>query len=415
MSESSVGKKGRIPARDKRTFYSLEKKGIEEKGINMPPSRLTHADVVGSRMLSELGREPREQKLVFVSLDAAKGGWEEIDGDLPSKIPYVQKVDVSRNNLSSLHALAGLKSLTHLNASKNKLTSALSFKTIRCAVPEEGQDIVETAQGDGEMRIGSVLRHANVSHNRIRVIGDISWHRRLISLDLSHNKIKKIRGIQALPVLRSLDLSSNKISTLRGLPVLLERLSIDNNCIRSLDHASSLQHLRYISAKGNCINTVEGLKGSRVLADLLLDGNIITLPEDARHISALPLQRVSFAANPMCSVELYRYRVVQYLQSLQELDGQTVTSEFKVKTRNVHGADYENRQITFYEKYDASEPFVVHLHPFSPPDAGRKLRKESVMLVDDILKSGAAAAKKDIEYSRIAAEFVKDLLRSYAV
>ena len=37
------------------------------------------------------------------------------------------------------------------------------------------------------------------------------------------------------------------------------------------------------------------------------------------------------------------------------------------------------------------------------------------MLVDDILKSGAAAAKKDIEYSRIAAEFVKDLLRSYAV
>ena len=373
LSESSVGKKGRIPARDKRTFYSLEKKGIEEKGINMPPSRLTHADVVGSGCYP--GGKRRESRSSYLYHDAAKGGWEEIDGDLPSN-SLRAKVDVSRNNLSSLHALAGLKSLTHLNASKNKLTSALSFKTIRCAVPEEGQDIVETAQGDGEMRIGSVLRHANVSHNRIRVIGDISWHRRLISLDLSHNKIKKIRGIQALPVLRSLDLSSNKISTLRGLPALLERLSIDNNCIRSLDHASSLQHLRYISAKGNCINTVEGLKGSRVLADLLLDGNIITLPEDARHISALPLQRVSFAANPMCSVDLYRYRVVQYLQSLQELDGQTVTSEFKVKARNVHGADSENRHITFYEQYDASEPFVVHLHPFSPPDAGRKLRRE---------------------------------------
>ena len=120
----------------------------------------------------------------------------------------------------------------------------------KCALPEEGEDICSSAQKDGEMRIGSVLRHADVSFNRIRRIGDLSWHKRLISLDLSHNKISKIEGISSLFVLRELDLSHNKISILQGLPPRLHKLTIDNNSIRNPSHASTLAELCILVGQG---------------------------------------------------------------------------------------------------------------------------------------------------------------------
>ena len=48
----------------------------------------------------------------------------------------------------------------------------------------------------------SILREADVSHNHIKVMGDLAHHKQLVKLNLSHNHIRGITGLVALTSLQ---------------------------------------------------------------------------------------------------------------------------------------------------------------------------------------------------------------------
>ena len=54
----------------------------------------------------------------------------------------------------------------------------------------------------GKHAIGSMLVRANLSHNKIQVLNDLSHHSYLECLLLSYNKINQIRGMQELRYLQ---------------------------------------------------------------------------------------------------------------------------------------------------------------------------------------------------------------------
>ena len=359
--------------------------------VQLTTSKLTQSVVVAEKLLSDLGEESRGGRLVLTTLTGSSMDFEEIDQELSNQFPFIQKMDVSHNKLAHL-PLSGFSFLTHVDASHNKLIHALPFKTTLCATPQSKEEITDTAQPDGDMHIGSVLRNANVSYNRIRSIGDISWHRRLVSLDLSHNKIVSIEGISELCMLQTINLSHNKIKHLRGLPAGLHIIIIDNNDIEDLSHTASLPYLECISAAANAVVTVEGLKSSAALTEVNLKGNRIASPEDVRFLESLFVRTANFSGNPMCAAALYRLRIIKHLQHLETLDTVAVTAEEKVKSRNAHGEDMDHRKETFASCYEESQPFVCHLQPFVPPDSGQAVRRASTLLVDSMLQLSVGEA-----------------------
>lgn len=74
----------------------------------------------------------------------------------------------------------------------------------------------------GDRFLGSQVEVADLSHNSIASIRDLSSHAWLVRLDLSHNQISQITGLASLAQLRELNLSNNQIQVRpRFSPMLL--------------------------------------------------------------------------------------------------------------------------------------------------------------------------------------------------
>lgn len=113
---------------------------------------------------------------------------------------------------------------------------------------------------NGDTCIGSLLRRADLSHNRIERIQDLSSsHQFLQELNLAHNEIAVIEGVSHLRFLRVLDLSHNKLTSTRGLVDLENKRPYDSSEARDAvdNQVKSLEALEKLVLSYNCIEAVE--------------------------------------------------------------------------------------------------------------------------------------------------------------
>lgn len=242
-----------------------------------------------SKSLKTLGTHPLSLRHTFLELSVPGLFLHNID--ILEKFPYVMYLDISNNQLDSLHSLQHIKSLVTLNARGNSLTTCLGY-----TVPLCNED---KAWSSGKQAIGSMLTLADLRDNLITQIHDLYQHKFLECLLLANNQISRIEGLQSLKYLQTLDLSHNQIKRIEGLDGLpirelklahnqlqdvtgliglpnLSALDISNNQIKCLQPLQACSQLTYLDAKNNhCsfIRQVEFLVEIPWLQVLLMEGN----------------------------------------------------------------------------------------------------------------------------------------------
>ncbi|KAH8097849.1 hypothetical protein JL720_765 [Aureococcus anophagefferens] len=234
------------------------------------------------------------------------------DLSLLEEYPHLQTINVSKNLLTDLRSLERVPYLTNLDASDNQLAEVLDLQFPECAPG--------SAWSTGASHVGSQLRVADLSRNRVRAIKDQSGHRYLEKLYLDGNRIRTISGVSGLAYLTTLSLNGNKIGKIDGLG------SLPLKCVQlgSLDASD---------------NAVERVREVERLADLPL-------------FSSLFLR-----GNPCASLDFYKRRVIVRLQRLTALDDEPVTSEEKIKSINIHGGDESDvgHRKEMYKRYFGSD------------------------------------------------------------
>jgi Leucine-rich repeat (LRR) protein len=247
-------------AREERQRQLAEKKAAMEKQKPRTSGGLHSLCVDGILSLSDiqealedLGRSANGNSVVYRS--AGLSGREIRSIAALSTYVHLQRLDISHNMIDSLQVLQHLPFLVYLDASHNRLTSALDFR-----LPPPNAFALPPI---------SALREANLSCNNITAIDDLSHHRNLSVLDLSDNQITQINGIAELRLLTCLNLDHNAITSVDGVPPLpVKELGLASNEISSLLGLSGcimIEVLRVCSNDVRSLNGIEHLKALRVL------------------------------------------------------------------------------------------------------------------------------------------------------
>lgn len=323
--------------------------------------------------LRVLGKNPYTLALVYTTASLCERGLSDID--TIGSFPHLQHIECSRNQLTSLAPLRDLKLLLSVDASHNQLMEALDFDIPQCT-PENAW------VGGGEW-IGSLLRRAVLSYNRITKIRDLgAAHPFLQELHLAHNEIKEIQGISSLRFLRVLDLSHNRFTSTQGLvpkrvldggdrdaevPTLeaLEELRLNHNQISNIDEVVVLPRLTVLDVSHNKLKSLSCLEHCYRLQRLNVSHNDIVSMNELNYLIPLPFfQQLELVGCPVRNQEdspvFYRARVLRRLQQLIELDGDEISAKDKMKALTMHGSEVASRKEVL-AKFLPSEDFVNYL------------------------------------------------------
>ena len=166
---------------------------------------MDRADMV--KGLHTLGRGAFDLRHVFLGFTVSDRLITDLS--LLEEYPHLQTINVSKNLLTDLRSLERVPYLTNLDASDNQLAEVLDLQFPECAPG--------SAWSTGASHVGSQLRVADLSRNRVRAIKDQSGHRYLEKLYLDGNRIRTISGVSGLAYLTTLSLNGNKIGKIDGL------------------------------------------------------------------------------------------------------------------------------------------------------------------------------------------------------
>lgn len=308
---------------------------------------LDRADMV--KGLHTLGRGAFDLRHVFLGFTVSDRLITDVS--LLEEYPHLQTINVSKNLLTDLRSLERVPYLTNLDASDNQLAEVLDLKFPECAPG--------SAWSTGASHVGSQLRVADLSRNRVRAIKDQSGHRYLEKLYLDGNRIRTISGVSGLAYLTTLSLNGNKIGKIDGLGRLpLVDLSLDDNRLRFLENLEKLVLLQKLSVANNAIASLDGLQKCVQLGSLDASDNAVERVREVERLADLPLFSSLFLrGNPCASLDFYKRRVIVRLQRLTALDDEPVTSEEKIKSINIHGGDESDvgHRKEMYKKYFGSD------------------------------------------------------------
>jgi protein phosphatase 1 regulatory subunit 7 len=233
----------------------------------------------------------------------------------------------------------------------------------------------KNAWEEGKQWLGSLLRRANLRHNRIVYIPNLNLHHQYLQeLYLDHNDITEIKGISTLRYLRVLSLSNNRLSSTKGLhPALedhdsaegglfaLEKLILSHNEITETPDLQGLPRLTELDLSHNRMKHLKSLSVCKVLQRLDLSSNEIENINELNHLMALKLLcKLNLSKSPIVEKEgevFYRPRVLRRLQQIQHLDDDEVSAKEKVKALAMHGSELESRKEVF-NKYLPGEQFT---------------------------------------------------------
>ncbi|CAI9730609.1 leucine-rich repeat and guanylate kinase domain-containing protein-like [Octopus vulgaris] len=232
---------------------------------------------------------------------------------------YLQKIDVSNNQISNLSPLINLEHLIILNVSNN-----LIYELSSSYLP-------------------NTLKHADFSRNLIEEICDFQYHPKLTSLYLDYNKIKRIKGLHQCERLHSLSLAYNMISRIENLECLpLQYLNLSHNYLKKIENLETLVNLREVNLSSNSISSLNGLKGHHVLEVINVNNNQIKSIDEILHINGLPLLRIfTILKNPIEDVPNCSKIILFHIQRLLELNGSPVSIHDKVEAINMFSPSLE--------------------------------------------------------------------------
>ncbi|GBG34781.1 Leucine-rich repeat-containing protein 1 [Hondaea fermentalgiana] len=374
--------------------------------------------------------------------------------------PWLQKVSVCRNKLSSLQPLGDLRDLVWLDASGNKLLEALDFAAPRCSMQPEASfssssssssstsfstsslslisrssssyagSLLSFADAEQEGEIadeekeriwpqgagwtGSNLQVALLAQNAISRLEHVRAHVNLRVLDLSHNQIVNVCDLSPLRHLEELDLSHNCLDTLNGLGSLeeLRVLRVDHNYLRDLREVRLLNRLQELTAADNELRHLEGLEMCTSLQVLRVSQNHlkqIALLAPLEHLQMLGT--LELLANPCASKTFYRLRVLYRLQQLDFLDGEEATPPQKVRARCLFGSDLEQRMANFAEIFPERD-FVAEVDPFQDEEEWERevVTETAIGLAVDVTSHAVRSCTALLLPRRLAEMLVEDVV-----
>ena len=235
--------------------------------------------------LSGLGHNS-EGRIVYTTVSLASLSL--ISIDILAQYPFLQKVVVDHNQLSSLKALALCRSLTYVSAVSNQLTSDVFDDLEASSVTLEYLDVtnnmLDNLQGLHKLRY---LRTFRVDENKLTKItsDEMSQSRSLSVFSFSNNEVSHIdEDAFANTPIRSLNANQNHLSDLSPFMTLkgtVSTLSCANNNIMHFECITALRRLHTLDLSGN---------------------NAYDIGE-VHALAQLPLLRtVSLISNPLCSL-----------------------------------------------------------------------------------------------------------------
>lgn len=250
---------------------------------------------------------------------------------------YLQNVNLSNNDLTTLEQLGGLYHLIKLIAHHNKLEEILDF------VPPQN------------------LEEIDYSFNLVKEISNVDKNPYLKIINLSNNSITRIDGLSTCMYLEELDLSYNQITVIDNLDNLgqsLLKLNLMGNQIKSITGLDNLVFLIELNLRKNQISRLKGLQNLQRLRYLYLSSNCLSRCNQVAYLGDLEfLTDLDFCYNDVQTKKFYREQIIYYLPNLRLLDGQEVNSYEKVKADILFGSDLEDRKHIF-ETYLPEEKFV---------------------------------------------------------
>ncbi|XP_075064646.1 leucine-rich repeat and guanylate kinase domain-containing protein isoform X2 [Mixophyes fleayi] len=260
--------------------------------------------------LSMLGRSALGTEQVYLNLNLSDHKINDIQ--ILCSYVHLQKLDVSRNEITDLSCISYMPYLTELNASNNKLSTFFDF------VPPKNLMVVD------------------LSFNEITSMKDLSTYITLTKLLLSNNDIHEITGLEKCSSLTHLNLAHNKICNISGLGNLpIKTLCLASNQIRNIAGLDKLKTLHTLDLSFNQISSLEGLEELEFLQTLNLQDNEICQISEIAFIEELPLLHVlNLSKNPLQEQAEYWLSVLFMLQRLTELDLKKIKVEEKVAAVN---------------------------------------------------------------------------------
>jgi len=279
--------------------------------------------------LSLLGRHPLTGAHAFLACKCPRQGLTDLSA--LAQFPHVMYVNVAGNAVEDLAPLAALPGLVELDVSDNALTSCLDFCPPHCTATH--------AWSTGHKAVGSMLTVANAAGNRIADMGEArtglaARHPFLECLVLRGNRIERVTGLAGLRFLQVLDLSRNRLRRIEGLDggLPLVELNVAGNHLTELGGLQQLPRLSVLNVAHNYVRSLGPLGDCSQLHHVDARGNLVEHVRQTEFLADLQwLHHVLLTGNPCCAKPYYRLRAAFRLQTLQTLDGVTVTSEEKVR------------------------------------------------------------------------------------
>ncbi len=171
-----------------------------------------------------------------------------------SKLNYLEKLDLSFNEITDLSPLSGLKGLNTLNLRSNKIFNIIQIPDLMFL---SELDLSENQISDISS-LGKLinLRLLNLFQNQITHIDVIKNLKKIEILYLSRNKISNISPLINQKNINTLGLGENKIIDITPLKNMLslKRLDLGHNQIDDISIISKLSNLQFLDLSFNNIS-----------------------------------------------------------------------------------------------------------------------------------------------------------------
>jgi len=327
----------------------MEPSKESEKGASKRHSGRTLDSEMIMDGLYSLGTSSISGKYVFLKLVLQDK--ELADLSALHEYQHLQHMDLSNNKITDFSVLAALPQLKSLNLSSNQITDVTEITR------------KSEASASGEALGAASLEVLNLCSNQVKKIPGLVKCRYLRELLLDHNQVKQISGLDDHYFLRNLSQRNNCLDRTAGIVGKnIRHLRLDNNNIDTLGPAfKTLPQLENLTLDNNKISSLENLSHCLSLRFLSIQNSHLVGIRQLEFLVALSfLEEVRLDGNDVCDSMDYRARAVYRLNRLTTLDGETVSSEEKVKAENVYGADISGRRTVHMELV----PQIPFVNPF---------------------------------------------------
>ncbi len=323
--------------KQKTTVYN-SKKDIIKKSIDnsfiivdIPDTTLKAKIIIA---LGDNNKEPKDQVTVgeakmLTSLDAfgpygANGNINNLKG--LESFTNLQKIDLSRNQISDISSLKGMTQLTTLYLDYNKISDITPLKGMT-QLTTLGLD-VNDINDISSLKSMTQLTTLYLDYNQISDITPLKGMTKLITLNLGASQISDITPLKGMTQLISLGLDDNHISDISSLKDLtkLKTLYLGHNFqINDISPLKDMTQLTTLSLDYNQISDITPLKDMTQLTTLYINHNKIS---DISTLKGLTkLKTLVFDHNPIS--------VNSFLNNMEKLHICTPdTNEFTISGRN---------------------------------------------------------------------------------